>query len=182
MSYHLGEAAGHAKAHEEALDTLMANRAAAERTGQPFVEQNALLRGERLWETALAKVDQLANDLTATYRLVKRCYDLVQQARTDAAGKQQLVAVGGLQDLRIALDETKSELLPLAGVCADAEIYPDEDPGKAVVRRSQILDSALYRQGEQPLFMALSEAEQLRLGNRFMESARLAWPTVRRLG
>ena len=44
VSYHLGEAAGHAKAHEEALDTLMANRAAAERTGQPFIEQNALLR------------------------------------------------------------------------------------------------------------------------------------------
>jgi hypothetical protein len=169
VSYHLGEAARSAKAHEETLETLMANRAAAERTGRPFTAQNKLLRVERLWETALAKVDQLANDLTATYRLIKRCYDLVQQRNNDALGKQQLVAVGGLQDLRVAFDETKSELLPLAGVCADAEIYPDEDPGKAVVRRSQILDSALYREGVQPIFMTLSEEEQLRVGNRFME-------------
>jgi hypothetical protein len=177
VSYHLGETAHRAKAHEETLEKLMANRAAAERDGQPFTEQNELLRVERLWETALAKADQLANDLSATYRLIKRCYDLVQQANKDAAGKQQLIAVGALQDLRIAFVETKSELLPLSGVCADAEVYPDEDPGKAVVRRSQILDSALYREGVPPLFMTLSEEEQLRVGNRFMEElSRLAWP------
>src|SRR5205814_2223399 len=111
-----------AKAHEEMLDTLIGSRAAAERTGQPFTEQNELLQVERLWETALAKVDQLANDLTATYRLIKRCYDLVQQVTRDAADKQQLVAAGGLQDLRIAFEQTNSELLPLVGVCADAQI------------------------------------------------------------
>jgi hypothetical protein len=183
VSYHLGEAARDAKAHEETLDTLTASRAAAERAGQPFTEQNELLRVERLWETALAKVDQLANDLTATYRLIKRCHHLMQQVKEHAAGKQQLVAVGGLQDLRIAFEETKSELLMLAGVCADAEIYPDEDPGKAVVRRSQILDSALYREGMQPIFMTLSEAEQLRLGNRFMEDlSRLTQPNSPALG
>lgn len=177
VSHHLGETARRASAQEETLETLIANRAAAEREGQPFTEQKELLRVDRLWETALAKADQLANDLSATYRLIKRCYDLVQQANKDAAGKQQLVAVGSLQDLRIAFEETNSELLPLAGVCADAEVYPDEDPGKTVVRRSQILDGALYREGVQPLFMALSEEEQLRVGNRFMEDlCRLAKP------
>lgn len=183
VSYHLGEATHRASAHEETLERLMANRAAAERAGQPFTEQTELLRVERLWETTLAKLDQLANDLTATYRLIKRCYDVVQQASKDAAGKQQLVAVGSLQDLRIAFEETTSELLPLAGVCADAEIYPDEDPGKAVVRRSQILDSALCREGVQPLFMALTEEEQLRVGNRFMEDlCRLARSDCAELG
>ena len=183
VSYHLGEAARSAKVHEQTLDTLIASRAAAERTGQPFTRQNELLRLERLWETALAKVDQLANDLSATYRLVKRCYDVMAQVHEDAAGKQQLVAVGGVQDLRIAFEETNSELLALAGVCADAEIYPDEDPAQAIVRRSQILDSALYREGMQPVFMTLSEAEQLRLGNRFMEDlSRLARPDNPALG
>jgi hypothetical protein len=183
VSYHLGEAAHRAKAHEEMLERLVANRAAAERTGQPFTERNELLRVERLWETALAKADQLANDLSATYRLIKRCYELVSQANQDVAGKQQLVAVGSLQDLRIAFEETTSELLPLAGVCADAEVYPDEDPGKAVVRRSQILDSALYREGMPPFFMALTEEEQLRVGNRFMEElSRLTRPDSPVLG
>lgn len=183
VSYHLAEAARRAKGHEETLETLVVNRAAAERTGRPFTEQRELLRVERLWETALAKVDQLANDLSATYRLIRRCYDLMSQANRDATGKQQLVAVGALQDLRIAFEETKSELLPLAGVCADAEVYPDEDAGKAIVRRSQILDSALYREGMQPLFMALTEEEQLRVGNRLMEElCRLAQPDSPALG
>lgn len=48
-------------------------------------------------------------------------------------------------------------------------IYPDNDAGEAVIRRSQILDSALYRQGVSPVFMALSRADQLKVGNRFVE-------------
>ena len=93
---------------------------------------------------------------------------LIERDRENAKGAQQLVAVGGLHDLRMAFEDTQSELLQLAGVCLDAEIYPDESPGKAVVRRSQFLDSALYREGVQPVFLTLSEDEQLRLGNRFM--------------
>lgn len=83
----------------------------------------------------------------------------------------------------MAFEDTTSELLQLAGVCLDAEVYPDENPGKAVVRRSQLLDSALYREGVQPVFMTLSEGEQLRLGNRFMQHlARLAQPNNPALG
>jgi len=80
-----------------------------------------------------------------------------------------LVAVGGIEDVRLAMEETSSELLQLAGVCLDAEVYSDEDPGQAVIRRSQLLDSALYREGVAPVFMTLNCQEQLRVGNRFME-------------
>jgi len=93
------------------------------------------------------------------------------------------VAVGGAEDLRIAFENTNSELLQLAGVCLDAEVYPDEGPGKAVLRRSQLLDSALYREGLQPVFISLSEGEQLTLGNRFMQHmAGLAQPGDQTLG
>jgi len=63
----------------------------------------------------------------------------------------------------------QSELLQLSGICQDAELYPDENPGEAVFRRSQLLDSALYREGYQPVFAQLSRDEQLQLGNRFMD-------------
>ena len=168
VSYHLAEAAKEAKAHEEALEKLKARRYAAEQAKQAFVEQAEYVKTERLWESSLTKVDQLANDLTATYRLIRRCMALIERDREEAKGAQQLVAVGGLHDLRMAFEDTQSELLQLAGVCLDAELYPDESPGKAVVRRSQFLDSALYREGVQPIFLTLSEDEQLRLGNRFM--------------
>lgn len=168
VSYHLSEAAKEAKAHEDALDKLKASRYTAEQAKEVFSEQAAYLKTERLWESSLTKVDQLANDLTATYRIIRRCMALIEHDRENARNTQQLVAVGGLHDLRMAFEDTQSELLQLAGVCLDAEIYPDESPGKAVVRRSQFLDSALYREGVQPVFLTLSETEQLHVGNRFM--------------
>ena len=69
----------------------------------------------------------------------------------------------------MAFEDTQSELLQLSGICHDAELYPDENPGEAIIRRSQFLDSALYREGVQPVFMMLSKEEQLRVGNRFMD-------------
>ena len=183
VSYHLAEAAKVAKSREEKLEAFKMRRYAAEQAAMPFVEQAEYLRAERLWESSLAIVDQLANDLTATYRLVRRCIALIEQVRENDKGAQQLVAVGGLQDLRMAFDDTQSELLQLSGVCLDAEIYPDECPGKFVVRRSQFLDSALYREGVQPIFLTLSEEEQLRLGNRFMSQlADMAKPDDHILG
>jgi hypothetical protein len=59
-------------------------------------------------------------------------------------------------------------LLQLAGVCENVEVYPDLEPGKAVFRRSQLLDAALYRDDLPPVFMLLNEDEQLRIGNAFM--------------
>ena len=123
----------------------------------------------------MSRTDQLANDLLATYRLITRCVALLDETRQSGMSQQQLVAVGGLQDVHVGFREVSSELLELAGVCLDAEIYPDETPGKAVIRRSQLLDSALYREGLQPVFMSLKEDEQLRIGNRWLQDlSRLA--------
>jgi hypothetical protein len=168
VSYHLGEETHTAQTYEQRLNALAPRRLEAERQGVLFTAQDEYRSLERLWESSLAKVDQYANDLTATFRLIKRCYALIQQQRTNADSPRQLVAVGGLQDLRIAFEDIRSELLQLSEVCLDVELYPDEQSGKAIVRRSQLLDSALYRDGMPPVFMALSEAEQLHLGNRFI--------------
>ncbi len=168
LSYQLGEQAQTTQEYEQRLNALGAKRLEAERQGALFTEQKDYVGLERLWESSLAKVDQHANDLTATFRLIKRCFALIERARSDGSEQRQLVAVGSLQDLRVAFEDVSSELLQLSEVCLDVELYPDEEPGKAIVRRSQLLDSALYRDGVPPLFMSLSEPEQLRLGNRFM--------------
>ena len=72
------------------------------------------------------------------------------------------------QDLKSIFESSQSELLQLSGICKDAELYPEENPGEAVVRRSQILDSALYCGGYRPIFAQYSRDEQLALGNRLM--------------
>lgn len=133
-------------------------------------DQAELLRISTLWESAITKTDELGQDLIATFRLIRRCFDLIDKAaKANQGSKQQIVAVGALQDLKMVFEETSSELLQLSGICQDAELYPNENAGESIVRRSQILDSALYRNGVQPIFMTLHKDEQLRIGNRFMD-------------
>jgi hypothetical protein len=169
LSYHLAESTKIARRLEDSLEHLKARRYAAEQANLPYMEYAEYLRTERRWEAEIEKCNQLAGDAAATLRLIKRCLDVVRRHADDGTSFHQLVAVGARRDLQIAFNEVNSELLQIAGVCADAEVYPDEKPGKAVIRRSQFLDSALYRDGIQPIFMTLSEEEQLALGNCFMK-------------
>ena len=170
VSYRLAEAARKAKAREVEVEALKLQRLQAEDAGVPFGNLHAYVKAERVWEATMNEVDVLANDLTATFRLIKRCFALLERQREADVASQQMVAVGSLRDVRLAMEETSSELLQLAGVCVDAEIYVDEEPGEAVIRRSQLLDSALYREGLPPVFMTLERKEQLLVGNRFMEN------------
>ena len=182
VSYRTAEAARRAKEHEDALEVLKLQRVTAEREKRPFDKLQDYIRAERLWESAISEVDQLANDLLATLRLIRRCMALLERDQAGSPG-QQLVAVGSLQDVQLAMEETDSELLQLFGVCDDAEVYPDNSPGEAIIRRSQILDSALYRDGVPPVFMALNRSDQLKIGNRFVQRlALLANPVDPALG
>lgn len=169
LSYHMVEAARAAKKHEVQMEMLKAKRYQAELTDTPFTEQAELVRASTFWESAITKIDELGHDMIATFRLIKRCFDLIERATKEGKAKQQIVAVGGMQDLKLVFENTQSELLQLSGICVDAELYPDENSGEAVFRRSQLLDSALYRDGYRPVFAQLSRDEQLRLGNRFMD-------------
>ncbi len=169
LSYHLAESTKLARGLEDALEHSKSRRYAAEQANLPYTEHAEYLRTDRRWEAAIEKSNQLAGDAAATLRLIKRCLDVVTRLDEEGDSLCQLVAVGAWRDLRIAFKELDSELLQIAGVCGDAEVYPDEQPGKAVIRRSQFLDSALYREGIQPIFMTLCEEEQLALGNNFMK-------------
>ena len=75
---------------------------------------------------------------------------------------------GFIRPLHVAFVDTESELLQLASLCENVEIYPDLEPGKAVFRRSQLLDAMLYRDNMPPIFILLNEQEQLLAGNAFM--------------
>lgn len=49
------------------------------------------------------------------------------------------------------------------------------EKGKAVFRRSQLLDAAVYRDDLTPVFIMLTEDESLRAGNAFMRRSRAAY-------
>ena len=165
LAYHFDEARNACLVREQELQALKKQRADAEDTGNPFAGQDVYRQTERVWESSMKRFSDLAEDLVACWRLIERCKAALGAGQGDGT---KLVAVGEVSDMQIALEETESELLQLSGVCNSVEIYPDLEPGKAVFRRSQLLDSVLYRDDLSPVFMLLSEQEQLLAGNAFM--------------
>ncbi len=165
LAYHFDEARNACLARENDLQALKKAKADAEEAGQPFARLDAYRQAERVWESAMKRFSDLAEDMVACWRLIARCKAALEARNGDG---MQMVAAGTVCDVQAVFEETESELLQLAGVCENVEVYPDIEPGKAVFRRSQLLDSVLYRDDLQPVFMLLSEDEQLRVGNAFM--------------
>lgn len=165
LAYHFDEARNVCLVREQELQGLKKQKVDAEDAGQPFARQDAYRQAERVWESAMKRFSDLAEDLVACWRLIERCKAALEGPQGDGT---QLMAVGTVSDVQVAFEETESELLQLAGVCDSVEVYPDLEPGKAVFRRSQLLDAVLYRDNLPPMFMLLTEQEQLLAGNAFM--------------
>lgn len=165
LAYHFDEARNACLAREEHLQGLKKQKADAEDAGQPFARQDAYRQAERVWESAMKRFSDLAEDLVACWRLIERCRAALEAPQGDG---MQLVTAGAVGDVQVAFEETESELLQLTGVCDSVEVYPDLEAGKAVFRRSQLLDGVLYRDDLPPVFMLLTEQEQLLAGNAFM--------------
>ena len=164
-AYHFDEARNSCLVAEEKLQDIRRIKFEAESAGEPPTYMAEYLEIERVYEAAMKRFSDLAETLVATWRLIDRC----STALKDELGEgNQLIAVGALTDVSVAFDETESELLQLAGVCEGVEVYPDLQAGKAVFRRSQLLDLALMREGASPVFIAMSEADQLASGNAFI--------------
>jgi hypothetical protein len=181
VAYHFDEARNKSMSSEESLQELKRRKAEMESTGIQFNDFEKLRVAERTWETSIKKFSDLAEDLVACWRLVERCQELVNAP--SESGGQQLVLQGTVTEVEAVFEETESELLQLSGVCGNLELYPDLSAEKAVIRRSQLLDSALYNEGLPPIFMTLSEKDQLVVGNAFMRKlAHFAFPHDAMLG
>ncbi|MFL9908775.1 gamma-mobile-trio integrase GmtZ [Paraburkholderia sp. RL17-337-BIB-A] len=165
LAYHFDEARNACLTRENELQDLKKQKADAEDAKQPFARMDAYRQAERMWESAMKRFSDLAEDLVACWRLIERCKAALE---TPQGNGSQLVAAGTAGDVNLAFEETESELLQLAGVCENVEVYPDLEPGKAVFRRSQLLDAVLYRDDLPPVFTLMSEQEQLLAGNAFM--------------
>lgn len=165
FAYQFDEARNQCLKEEQRLQEIKKQKFEVESSGKPFTQTAEFRQVERVYELAMKRFSDIAENLVATWRLIERCLDAIKGESADGT---QLIAVGTVADVKIVFEETESELLQLSGVCENAEVIPDLDAGKAVLRRSQLLDLALVREGKSPPFMAMSEDEQLKVGNAFM--------------
>lgn len=184
VAYHFDEARNKAMTAEQKLQDLKRLKAQLEADArpdaEPFLQLRELRQAERTWETATKQFSDMAEDLVACWRLIERCKAVLAKGPGD--GRQLILQSAGLE-AHAVFEETESELLQLAGVCENLEMYPDLSASQAVIRRSQLLDSALYNEGLPPVFVRLSEDEQIQAGNALMRRlARLANPKNQQLG
>lgn len=147
------------------LQDLKRQKADAENSGTVFSKEMALRTTERLWESTMQRFSHLAEDMAACWQLINRCNALPVP---NEGNTTIMVAAGSEMDVQAGFEEVDSELLQLSGVCQNVEIYPDLEPGKAIFRRSQLLDAALARDHLPPIFLRLTEEEQLKAGNAFL--------------
>lgn len=179
-AYHFDEARNSCLTAEERLQNMRRVKFEVEASGVPFQQMSEFLDLERLYEAAMKRFSDIAETLVATWRLIDRCSAALKEELADG---NKLIAVGGMSDVEVAFDETESELLQLSGVCEGVEVYPDLEAGKAVFRRSQLLDLVLMREGSSPVFITMSEDDQLACGNAFMRQlANQASPANMHLG
>jgi len=119
-------------------------------------------------ESSSTRLMDLATTLGNTHRLINRCIAILRAEPLDQRANA-LVLSGGEAEWTAVMSETDSELLQLSIVAQDSEVYPELDAGKAILRRSQIIDRKLMKDGLAPLFMTLSEEDQQRAGNALMK-------------
>ncbi|KRP64708.1 gamma-mobile-trio integrase GmtZ [Pseudomonas orientalis] len=175
QSYKASLAANLAVEHEQVRDLLLDDRYLATEQARPFLQQHELQEAERRYEKQIVLADQYAKDMIATFQLIARVV-AIEEGRAQDDNATKLVAVGSMQDILqpISLIEARSELLQLAQICEDAELYPDlaDELRKtpAIEKRSRALNNLLMSNGYAPLFMQMDERMQLIAGNAMMRA------------
>jgi hypothetical protein len=181
--YHFEEARKATVAAERALQKVVTEQIRAEGRGERFGDSFRIDEAQGRLDHAAQRFNDRAEDVVATFRLIERCRLALARNSKTAKASQELLAVGGLGDIEVALSEVSSELLQLDLVCASIEVIPELEAGKAVLRRNQLLEAALALDGVPPVFFSLSDEDQLRLGNQFMtQLAQAANPANEVLG
>lgn len=163
-AFHFDNSASEVSSRNRELEELRKGRADAEASGTPFLGHSEIKRSERLLELHVKNFDERCHDLAAIWKLIKRAIDILNSDDES----NPLILATNMTGLEVAIEESAGELLQLAWVCENVEVYPDLNPGTAVLRRTQLLDIALERDGLPTAFMRLSPTEQLKVGNAFM--------------
>jgi Putative phage integrase len=121
-----------------------------------FLEQDQLNTLRKIYQAEVEKNNKHAEDSSATYRLIARCTTLAKGCQESEG--IQLVAVGALRDVHIAIDEC-TKLQQVLNAVAGSTVYPEHDVSKAVLQAGKAYDLMLARNGKEPVFFKLSDEE-----------------------
>ena len=168
IGYNISETSKRMLEFQDKIEELEDEKIDCEYDNQIFTKENELLKYTELKKQEVLKNDKLALDYSSTYRLISKCIQLVDNAPSDSEESVQLVTVASENDIKLSVRNAELEFEQLQVICNGAEIFPETDASKAILKRSQIIDLTLSKNGKQPVMFALTEKEQLVAGNQFM--------------
>ena len=168
-SFRLKEASRRFSDAEKQFLSLDHERRIASTSGRPFELQIEWKRASISFERCTREVDDLALSFHATYRLIERCKELLNQEASGSDGAHALVAVGTLRDIEFVLEtdsngEREFELLDV--ICQSSIVFQSIDASKPNLRRMRFFDSMLQRSGHAASFVQMTESEALLVGNK----------------
>lgn len=168
IGYNISETSKRMLEFQDKIEELEDEKIYCEDNNQIFTKENELFKYTELKKQEVLKNDKLALDYSSTYRLISKCIQLVDNAPSDSEESVQLVTVASENDIKLSVRNAELEFEQLQVICNGAEIFPETDASKAILKRSQIIDLTLSKNGKQPVMFALTEKEQLVAGNQFM--------------
>lgn len=168
LSYEISETAKRITRFQNETESLENEKFKAEQNNGIFGKYEELLKQEQLLQQELQKSDDIANNMNATLRLIDKCQKISKNSGNDSSSKTQLVPVGTIQDVGLMVESGTDEMYQLQAICNGAEIFPETDASKALLKRTQIIDLTLMSNNKKTVMFSLSDEEQLLAGNQFM--------------
>jgi hypothetical protein len=168
LSYEMSEISKRVSDFQKKVEFLEDEKYDREQNKSIFEHQEELIKYEQLLQQETQEFDHAANNLNATLRLIDKCHKISQNKDNNMSDNAQLVPVGTIQDVHLILESEAEEMHQLQVICNGAELFPETDASKALLKRSQIIDLTLMYNNQKPVMFALSEEEQLQVGNQFM--------------
>ncbi len=167
LAYSINENGKRMQVMQSKLEQLENRKFICEKEDRVFSEENDLKHLETAVEKIIIESDKLANDYNYTLTLIDKCIKLANSNNNSSS--LSLVANGSEADIRISLNDVKSDFEQLQVICNGAELFFEDNVSKAVLQRSQIIDSMLINNNHTPIMLSLTEEEQLLAGNQLIQ-------------
>jgi hypothetical protein len=158
VHFNMSELGSKVIALENKVTVLEDEQFIAQSNDQPFLSAGELVALQKSLQAAIEHNDKLANDSTATLRLIARCRSIVDSSKS--AEGVQLVAVGNISDVGIAINEC-GKLQQVLAVLSGSSVFPENDLAPIALKAGKSFDMMLALNKKTPVFFCLEDDELL---------------------
>lgn len=109
------------------------------------------------------KLDSLLTDYAAINHYVQSCLKLIKEEieTTESSEEIRLIINGDLQEIGVAIDDSRTQYHLLSEICQNATIYQSSNPSRALPLISQAIDRMAENNNLPPAMFRLTDEQKL---------------------